>query len=108
PSQKNHLRPNFSAKHERGTDMSEKSIKPWNTPRGYDVFEDWAYVIDDAGIAYGPGWWPFVDSSNRKPVSVRVSPDWAFYSWGTEYVVLWSKGGSIVEARISVYEVGEG
>jgi hypothetical protein len=83
--------------------VSEKSIKPCAGPYDYDVFGDWEYVLDDTGVSYGPGWWPFVDSDTNEPTAIRVSPDWAFYAWGSEYALLWCEGGSVVTARISVY-----
>lgn len=67
----------------------------------------WAYVLDQPGVVYGSGWYPF-----RRPVSilephpaapltyhtvatgrtaqtgVRISPDVVHYSWRNEYVRL--------------------
>lgn len=67
----------------------------------------WAYVLDQLGVTYGPGWYPFREKVtrsepdpvepllNRKvptgrttPVGVRISPGVANYSWGNEYVTL--------------------
>jgi len=40
---------------------------------------DWAYVVDDHTVTFGPGWWPLY--RNGKPSAVRVAP-------GSEYLSL--------------------
>jgi hypothetical protein len=50
------------------------------TPSG-----SWAYLVDDFGIGYGPGWWPYY--RDGKPDSVRLAPDTAFYAWRDQYVL---------------------
>jgi hypothetical protein len=56
---------------------------------------DWNYDLDDYGIHYGPGWWPFYttrhpygEPETTGPISVRISPDTEFRSWRNEYVQL--------------------
>lgn len=48
---------------------------------------EWAYLVDDFDILYGPGSWPF-HRLGRGPVTVRFSPDAENRSWGGEYVSL--------------------
>ncbi|TKG62377.1 MULTISPECIES: hypothetical protein [Pseudonocardiaceae] len=67
----------------------------------------WSYILDDFGIVYGPGWYPFhraltrseqnpsapllnraVPVGTTKPTGVRLSPNVAEYSWRNEYVLL--------------------
>jgi len=43
-------------------------------------------LVDDYGIGYGPGWWPYY--RNGKPESVRLAPDTAFYAWRDQYVLV--------------------
>jgi hypothetical protein len=50
------------------------------TPSG-----SWAYLVDDYGIGYGPGWWPYYRVG--KPDSVRLAPDTAYYAWRDQYVL---------------------
>jgi hypothetical protein len=54
--------------------------------------EEWAYIVDDHSIAYGPGPWPFYRLSAHgqqpEPSEIRVAPDSEFVSWGHEYVTL--------------------
>jgi hypothetical protein len=69
---------------------------------------DWKYQVDQGGLDYGPGLYPFCIPDTRleqhpqdpklwhrvptgappHPVSVRLSPDIATYAWGNEYVAL--------------------
>lgn len=64
---------------------------------------DWAYVLDDTGIAFGPGWWPF--HRDGAPAGIRVSPDVEFRSWRNEYVLLYpsTSGPAAATARITLY-----
>lgn len=69
--------------------------------------DNWAYVLDEPGIVYGPGWYPFHRTLSRseqnptapllnravpigktEPTGVRISPNAANYSWRNEYVRL--------------------
>jgi hypothetical protein len=74
----------------------------WQMPPGLPQADDatWAYVLDDYGVSYGPGWWPFYadrtsplagSSTDRtpRPCGVRLAPDVAFYAWHTEYLLLY-------------------
>ncbi|WP_433635466.1 hypothetical protein [Nocardia sp. CA-120079] len=61
------------------------------TPAG-----EWHYELDDWGIYYGAGWWPFHQyyeqthgPSRLAPASIRVSPDTAYQSWRNESILLW-------------------
>lgn len=72
-----------------------------NDRRDFDPMgEDWHYILDDGGT--GQGWrelvavnarratWPFAlheDRQGRSYGYARLSPDWAFYSWGNEYLM---------------------
>jgi hypothetical protein len=68
---------------------------------------DWAYALDQSGVVYGPGWYPFhrpvtslepnpaaplvhhpVETGRTAQTGVRISPDAAHYSWRNEYVAL--------------------
>jgi hypothetical protein len=42
--------------------MRTQPLRPaWQLPAGLPQAADehWAYLLDDTGIIYGPGWWPF-------------------------------------------------
>jgi hypothetical protein len=83
--------------------MSTQPPRPaWRMPLGLPQATDdsWAYVLDDTGVVYGPGWWPFyTDRSSPQarwstgatpqPCGVRLAPDVAFYAWHTEYLALY-------------------
>jgi len=83
--------------------MSTQPPRPaWQMPSGLPQATDdrWAYVLDDTGVVYGPGWWPFyADRSSPQarwsteatpqPCGVRLAPDVAFYAWHTEYLSLY-------------------
>jgi hypothetical protein len=60
---------------------------------------DWGYVVDDCGITYGPGWWPY--HRDGKPGTVRVSPNTEFRSWRNEYVLI-SPSPSLTEPATAV------
>ncbi len=68
---------------------------------------EWSYVLDQPGVVYGPGWYPFHESLARvepdpsapllnrmvstgrtRPVGVRLSPGTEPFSWRNEYVQL--------------------
>lgn len=49
----------------------------------------WAYVVDDYGIVFGRGWWPFYDNRSLQPSAVRLAPDTAFRAWRNEYVLVY-------------------
>ncbi len=82
--------------------MSTQPRPAWQMPPGLPQATDnsWAYVLDDTGVVYGPGWWPFhADRSSPlaswstdrtpQPCGVRLAPDVAFYAWHTEYLSLY-------------------
>jgi hypothetical protein len=46
----------------------------------------WAYTLDDFGVEYGPGPWPFHNDRDHEPCGVRLSPDTAYYAWSNEHV----------------------
>lgn len=64
-----------------GTTYYSYGAKP---PQG-----EWAYEIDDDGIVYGDGPWPFHHWERGGPISVKVSPNTEYRSWGNEHVLLW-------------------
>ena len=74
----------------------------WQLPAGLPQAADehWTYLLDDTGIVYGPGWWPFYGerrwpstggaSGTATPsYGIRLAPDVAFYAWHTEYLALY-------------------
>ncbi|MEV0734194.1 hypothetical protein [Polymorphospora sp. NPDC050346] len=77
---------------------------------------DWTYVLDDNGITYGPGCWPFCRTphtnlalsppSTPQPTPVRVSPSFAFHAWRTEYIGLNPLPGGLVLARLHLIPAG--
>lgn len=83
--------------------MSPQPSRPaWQMPPGLPQADDenWAYVLDDYGVSYGPGWWPFYADRTSplaasstdpapRPCGVRLAPDVAFYAWHTEYLSLY-------------------
>ena len=58
--------------------------------------EPWEYDVDDYGIRYGLGWWPWyrTGSDDKKPVSagLRVLPDPTFEAGNQLYVLAWLHG----------------
>lgn len=83
--------------------------------------DDWAYTLDEPGIVYGPGWYPFhrptsrseqnpaapllnhtVATGKTEPARVRISPNVANYSWRNEYVRLVPIDHR-VQARITLF-----
>ncbi|WP_431921349.1 hypothetical protein [Nonomuraea jabiensis] len=50
---------------------------------------DWEYVLDDYGVIYRRGWWPFANAVSGRPCSVRISPDTEYRAWGGQYVLVW-------------------
>lgn len=57
---------------------------------------DWSYVLDDTGVRYGSGWYPY-------DKSVRLSPDVEFRSWRNEYVLVsWTEDPAVVKARLKL------
>ncbi|MGW4720903.1 hypothetical protein [Nocardia sp. NPDC004260] len=91
------------------TDPAGSYFHGWGvpTPEG-----QWQYELDDWGIVYGPGWWPFHryyeqthGRSRRTPSSVRVSPGTAYQSWGNESITLRPspQHPTRVEARMTLF-----
>lgn len=69
---------------------------------------EWEYRLDEVGITYGPGPWPFYyapHGGDRVPFGVRVSPDTEILSWGNEYVLLRPllQDPEIVESKLRLY-----
>lgn len=62
---------------------------------------DWEYVLDDFGVSYGPGWWPFYRDCT--PCGVRLSPDTEYCSWRNEYVMLWPGTGAGAIAHVGLF-----
>jgi hypothetical protein len=77
--------------------MRTQPLRPaWQLPAGLPQAADehWAYLLDDTGIIYGPGWWPFYGEPDwpstgdgkaqaTRAYGVRLAPDVAFYAWHT-------------------------
>lgn len=92
----------------------------WQMPPGLPQAADdrWAYVLDDIGVTYGPGWWPFYADRTPaqaprtavrtpKPCGVRLAPDVAFYAWHTEYVALYpTKEPGVVDGACHIVPSG--
>ncbi len=88
--------------------------KPIRNDRAdFDPMSDqWSYVVDDAGAEWRQlvaksqrrATWPFRKESQHGYHYVRLSPDWAFYAWGSEYVGAdWSpERPSLVDARLTI------
>jgi hypothetical protein len=68
------------------------------TPTG-----DWAYAVDDSGVVYGDGPWPFHDDEDGGPRSVRLSPDTTYYSWRNEHVGVWPRRFGRAAATLTLY-----
>lgn len=83
--------------------MSTRHARPaWQMPPGLPQAADetWTYILNDGGVTYGPGWWPFyadrtsphaTRSTDRapQPCGVWLEPDLAFSAWHTEYLLLY-------------------
>lgn len=58
---------------------------------GDEADGQWEYELDDWGITYGRGPWPFYqhyqDEKRRRVTSVRLSPNKAYQSWRTGYAL---------------------
>ncbi|MEV4502637.1 hypothetical protein [Streptomyces klenkii] len=86
----------------------------------------WSYALDDVGLVYGPGWFPFhrhverteldpcapllprsVPTGKTAPVRVRISPDVEHRSWRNEYVRL-QPIDHRVQAHMNLYVCGSG
>jgi hypothetical protein len=87
--------------------------------------DSWSYAVDDSGLIYGPGWYPFHRpltrnewhpaagiNTRRVPtgeiglVPVRLAPSCAFMAWRNEYVTVEPPAkprGSRVRARMRLY-----
>ena len=75
--------------------MTAIKLGPYTLP----LDGDWGYEVDDFGdIHYGPGWFPF--RFEGQVCSIRVAPDVAYYSWGSQYVTLSPGRGSTVLADV--------
>jgi len=87
---------------------------------------DWAYILDDVGIVYGPGWYPFhrmperadtqatgshagraAQAAPTTPTGVRISPDLEPRAWGNEYVLL-EPYDHRVQARMTLFVARRG
>ncbi|RKR88296.1 hypothetical protein BDK92_2607 [Micromonospora pisi] len=67
----------------------EHAAPPGSTCDGWDErnpHSDWAYDVDDYGIVYGDGAWPFY--IDGQPARVRLSPT-TFRAWGSRYAATW-------------------
>ena len=59
--------------------------------------EPWGYDVDDHGITYGPGWWPWyrhyewsrLAPAGIRPASLRLSPDDTYEAGDQRYVLTW-------------------
>ncbi len=71
---------------------------PPGLPQAAD--ETWTYILNDGGVTYGPGWWPFYADRTSphgarstdhapQPCGVWLEPDLAFSAWHTEYLLLY-------------------
>ena len=72
--------------HELGSDLraGERFVSfSAATPTG-----GWAYIVDDCGIEFGAGWFPFRRERGGQPALVRLSPDTDYCAWSNEYVQL--------------------
>lgn len=51
---------------------------------------DWKYELDDSGITYGKGLWPFYLTREGRifHASVRLAPDSEYQAWRNQYVML--------------------
>lgn len=67
---------------------------------------DWEYELDDFGVTFGSGWWPFY--KDGKPAAVRLAPDTAYQSWRNEYVLLWSDGDATAHAGLKLWRRPQG
>ncbi|WP_162890181.1 hypothetical protein [Streptomyces olivoreticuli] len=86
----------------------------------------WSYALDDVGLVYGPGWFPFhrhiervepnpsapllprsVPTGKTAPTPVRISPDVEHRAWRNEYVVL-QPVDHRVQAHMRLYAGGRG
>lgn len=67
---------------------------------------DWSYIVDDDGISYGPGPFPFhgiwMSDPQLEPKIVRLAPDCAYYAWGHEYVLLEPTADGRASADITI------
>lgn len=63
------------------------------------------YAVDDLGLAYGPGLWPFRDADGTKGLaSVHIAPSCEYRAWRNESVwVCPTQRGSGAEARVSLW-----
>ena len=57
--------------------------------------EPWGYDVDDYGVTYGPGWWPWhhsgPDDKAPGPTSIRLLPDPTFEAGNQLYVLAWPR-----------------
>lgn len=69
--------------------------------------EPWEYEVDDHGIVYGPGWWPFYRTdrpgTKPKPVAIRLAPDADYRAWRNGYVIVFPKDRETVSALLHLY-----
>ncbi|WP_225731074.1 MULTISPECIES: hypothetical protein [unclassified Nocardia] len=84
------------------------AVRAIPTPPG-----EWSYILDDFGVVYGSGWWPFhairenlvTGVATLGPTQIRVAPDTAYYSWQNQYVLLVPdlRDSALVTCRIQLY-----
>ncbi len=66
----------------------------------------WAYTVDDFGICYGPGWWPF--HRDGKPGTVRVAPDVEYRARPNEYLLISPGQAATATARLHLFIRAQG
>jgi len=62
---------------------------------------DWAYVVDDHTVTFGPGWWPLY--RNGKPSAVRVAPGSEYLSWRNENVAIYPGQDATANAKLHLF-----
>jgi hypothetical protein len=66
---------------------------------------NWDYELDDHGVTYGRGPWPFFrrgTEQTSQPTLIRLAPNTAYRAWGIQYVLLMPN-----EALTRVYVCGQ-
>lgn len=77
---------------------------------------EWEYNLDDYGVVYGPGIWPFYSKvsdvfkknfGQNEPRSIRLAPDHDYSAARNLYVMMWPIS-ELAQADISVYVKPQG
>jgi hypothetical protein len=78
-------------------------FQPWATPppRG-----DWAHILAEFDVTFGPGWWPYRHGNELR--CVRVSPDIQYRAWNNEYVRLYPNADATVTAYLQLWLCRQG